>query len=459
MSAAMPVPKAAEVATLQPARASLDHIVFWSLTGLLLFAPLAFGATEPWSTFVLEAGAALIFAVWAFAQIRSGELRLEGNPLFAPMGTFGVLVVVQWIARLTAYRHDTWSSLLLYTTYALLCFLVVQCLQRTWQVKLLAVTVCVYGFAVALFAIVQGMSSNGKLYWLRAPSRGGWIYGPYVNHNHYAGLMELILPVPMVIALSHFVRGPKKTMAMTAAAVMLASVFLSGSRGGMIAVVVQVAFLFVAVARHENRKGRKTRASSWVAYAAALIATVGLVAWLGGTQLAERLESIHAETRSELSGGTRLAIDRDALRMFARRPVLGWGLGTFPTVYPQFQSFYSEFLVNAAHNDYLQFLTETGAVGMVIVIWFLAVTYRQASRKLANWPSDTNGAAALAAIAGVTGILVHSFVDFNLQVPANAALFYVLCVIAAMPPRFGLTRRTLRKASVSPEVSPQVGMG
>ena len=59
-----------------------------------------------------------------------------------------------------------------------------------------------YGFAVAMFALMQGIASNGKLYWLRTPQSGGWIYGPYVNHNHYAGLMEMLTPIPLVISLS-----------------------------------------------------------------------------------------------------------------------------------------------------------------------------------------------------------------------------------------------------------------
>ena len=64
-----------------------------------------------------------------------------------------------------------------------------------------------------------------------------------------------------------------------------------------------------------------------------------------------------------------------------------------------------------------------------------------AIRKLKNWTEDTNGAVALAALLGVTGILVHSLVDFNLQIPANAALFYVFCVLAAMDSKFGKSRR------------------
>ena len=88
-----------------------------------------------------------------------------------------------------------------------------------------------------------------------------------------------------------------------------------------------------------------------------------------------------------------------------------------------------------------------GAAGVLAVLWFLFLTYRRACSKLANWPSDTNGTLALTAILGVTGILVHSFVDFNLQIPANAAIFYILCTAAAMEPRFALTRRTLRRNS------------
>jgi hypothetical protein len=75
------------------------------------------------------------------------------------------------------------------------------------------------------------------------------------------------------------------------------------------------------------------------------------------------------------------------------------------------------------------------------MLWFLWAVYRNGIRKLKDWPEDTNGAVTLAALLGVTGILVHSLVDFNLQIPANAALFYVLCAVAAMETRFGKSRR------------------
>jgi O-antigen ligase len=253
--------------------------------------------------------------------------------------------------------------------------------------------------------------------------------------------MEMLTPIPLVISIADGVRGPRKTLAAVAAAVMASTIFLSGSRGGMVAFAVQIALL----ATFLIKRRRNWRAA--VASGAFLVVAFGLLAWLGGGELAERMASIHTATRTELSGGTRLTIDRDALRMFAQKPVLGWGLGVFPEIYPQFSSFSSNVPVGMAHNDYLQVLVEMGLLGFATVVWFLLTLYRSALAKLNHWPSDINGAVTLAAMLGVTGILVHSFVDFNLQIPANAALFYVLCTAAAMKPRFGLHRRTHRNRS------------
>jgi O-antigen ligase len=149
------------------------------------------------------------------------------------------------------------------------------------------------------------------------------------------------------------------------------------------------------------------------------------------------MASIHSSTRAELSGGTRLKIDRDALKMFAQKTLMGWGLGVFPDIYPQFSTLSTNLQVGPAHNDYLQLLVEMGAIGFAVLLWFLLTLFRSALKKLKHWPPGINTAATLAATLGATGILVHSFVDFNLHIPANAALFYVLCVLAVMEPRFG----------------------
>jgi O-antigen ligase len=402
-----------------------NSVILYGVFTVLLFGPLAFGAVEPWAVFLLEASSALLFVVWTRQQLRADELNIRVNPLFGPMIAFAALIGLQLTFRLPAYWHETFISALLYLAYGLLTFLVIQCLQRSSQAKVLAVVISAYGVAVAGFALLQSLSATTKLYWLRTPRSGGWIYGPYVNHNHYAGLMEMLVPIPLVLCQTRFAQGWLRNAAIVGAAIMTGTIFLSGSRGGMLAFVGEMALLGVVLLR----SWRSPRATAGLGAFLAIV--IGLLVWVGGGELSKRLSTIHAETKTELSGGTRVSLNKDSLRMAAAKPVLGWGLGNFPVAYPQFRTFYTDFYVNAAHEDYLQLLVETGLVGFLIMLWFLWVLYRNAFRKLANWTEDINGAISLAAVMGCTGILIHSFLDFNLQVPANAAWFYVLSALAA----------------------------
>ncbi len=434
-----------EPAVTAGSKAVVERIVFYGTFGVLLGAPLAFGAVEPWAILLLEVSAVLLFALWIWSQVAAGELRISGNPVFGPMAAFAGLALLQILTGRTAYRYLTLRELQLYCAYGLLCFLAVQCLRKTSQLNLVAVSAIVLGAGIAILALLQSLSSPGELYWFRVPAAGGWTYGPYVNHNHYAGLMELLVPIPLVIGLGHLARRPQRILALSAAAIMAATIFLSGSRGGMLAFSVQFVMLGAFLIR--LKKGRNLALT--VGPFAALL--VGLLVWIGGGNLSSRIASIRSETHTEVSGGTRLAIVRDGLKMFKDRPLLGWGLAAFPDVYPKYRSFYTNLFVNEAHNDYLQLLVETGLLGFGVLLWFLATTYYQASTKLSKWTSDSNGALALAAMLSCTGILVHSFLDFNLHIPANAALFYCLCTLAALEPRFPLlySRRFHRRGESS----------
>src|SRR5438105_3904153 len=160
-------------------RSLLDPITFYGAFVLLLFGPVAFGATEPWSIFLLEAGSALLFLMWIIRQAQAGEVMVSSSPLFAPMLSFMALVALQLLGGHTAYRYQTFRSALLYVAYGALAFVVVQSLRRTSQVKSLTILFSAYGFVVATLALVQSMSSSGKLYWLRTPRSGGWpVYEP-----------------------------------------------------------------------------------------------------------------------------------------------------------------------------------------------------------------------------------------------------------------------------------------
>src|ERR1700683_1932184 len=437
---------------MSPTSASTNHrdelaaragtALLYGIFGLLLFGPVAFGAVEPWSIFVVEAGSAALFLLWIAKQVLEGEIRIRWNPLFLPMAVFCLLVVSPLVFHRSAYPHDTVSLALLYFSYAILCFLAGQTLVRGSQARRLALVFTLYGAALAGFALIQGLSSNGKLYWIRQPRMGGWIYGPYVNHNHYAGLMERLIPIPLVLSLTKLASSKTRAAAAAVAAVMVGTIFLSGSRGGMLAIVAELAILAVLLIKQKQGLGTA------IGVGVFLVVVVGLLTWVGGAELFRRtVGSTHAEITSDI----RHNINRDGLKMFLKKPVLGWGLGTFPVVYPQFRTFYTNFFVNEAHNDYLQLLVEMGLLGFGTMLWFLLTLYIRALKKIGNWTGEISGATALACMLGLSGILVHSALDFNLQIPANAALFYVLCTIAAAEPFAQPARKRRAVRSRAPE--------
>jgi O-antigen ligase len=330
----------------------------------------------------------------------------------------------------------------------MLCFVACQSLLRGAQARKLGLIFSLYGAALAIFALIQGISSNGKLYWIRQPRLGGWIYGPYVNHNHYAGLMEMLVPIPLVLSLTRLTSAKARNAAAAAAAIMVGTIFLSGSRGGMLAIVAEL--LLLAILLVKQKRGLRTA----IGLGLFLAIVVGLLTWIGGGELSRRIATV-GSSHSEISNDIRSYINRDGLRMFLKKPVLGWGLGTFPVVYPQFRSFYTNFYVNEAHNDYLQLLVEMGLLGFATMVWFVVTVYARAFKKIGNWAEDMTGAVTVACVLGLSGILVHSAVDFNLQIPANAALFYVLCTIATsdafvQPAR----RRRVARTKSSEDVMP-----
>jgi len=443
-------PEPAPVVKASKARLS-NNVLLISATAVLLLGPLAFGAVEPWSIFALEACATLLLALWAYRQFIHRELVVSNNVLYRPMAVFFALALLQWLAGITAYRHVTYTHLFLYAAYGMLVFVVTQTLRRSSQFELLARVFTAYGAVVAAFAVLQGLAPNGKLYWIWTLEQGGNVYGPYVNHNHYAGLIEMLTPFPLVLAATHFTSRNGKIVVAGIAALMAASIFLSGSRGGMAAFVAQMIVLGVLLLR--KREGDWKQPLMLGVFLAMVIV---FLVWVGGNELTRRLTSIHTEAREEIGGGVRVNIDRDCLRMLVKRPVLGWGLGTFPIVYPEFRSFYTTFFVNQAHNDYLQLLVETGLAGFSIMIWFLVLLFRRAAGKLKNWTSSANGAMTAAALIGCVGVLVHSFVDFNLQIPANAALFYVLCGLAVSAPlQESQRRRVVRRHNLVVQPTPE----
>src|SRR3984957_6998432 len=389
------------------------------LCSVLVFAILAFGAVEEWSTFTFEVAAAVLFFLWAGEQLVSRQIRLTRNPLYVPALVFFLLILGQISLRTSAYGYVTQYGTLQYFSYGILLLLAVESVQKENNRRIFALALIVFGGLYAFFALAQAFTSDGKLFWSYTPRFHGSIYGSYVNRDHYAGLMEMLVPFPLVISMGHLQRGGKRALVGFAAILMASTIFLCGSRGGMLAFIVEIA-VFVALTRVSRRNSRTA-----FGLIAVCVLVLAFLIFVGQGQVLGRL--------GDLGPGIRLNITKDCLRMFLHRPIMGWGLGTFPTVYPSYRTFYTNLFVNEAHNDYAQLLVETGLLGFGLMLWFLVRLYRSGWPTSRRWEFKWDGAVSLAALLGCTGLLLHSFVDFNLQIPANAALFYVLCGLAASP--------------------------
>ncbi len=401
----------------------LDGLLAASLCMLLAFGPLAFGAVQEWAICTLEVGAAVCVVLWVMREVAWGRLEVYRNVLFLPIVLFAALVGVQLLTGRTAYWYVTWQSALLWAAYGMIFFIASQCLRRTVWIRTFALFFTAFGFLVALFAIVQQLTWNGKLYWVVLNRNGGMVYGPYVNHAHYAGLIEMLVPIPLIFAMMESWPRSLRVLFAFIALLMAGTIFLSRSLGGMVAFGAQMVVLAILTGF-----GERSRRQVLLLLLMALLLTLWL-AVLSPGGISERIARLH-DPLGEAGAGDRLAIVKDSLKMLESRPVLGWGLGTFPEVYPSFRSFYTNYFVNEAHNDYVQLAVETGLVGFAIGCWFIALFFRSGLRRMEHWRTEIRSAAAVAAIIGVTGILVHSLSDFNLQIPANAALFFALAALA-----------------------------
>ena len=408
-----------KTATEQDRRTSTSQTVLIAgLSSVLMCAVLAYCIFDRWAIAILEIASALLLLFWIWPQISSGRVQLRANPLYAPVILFGLIIVVQFVFGSSAYVHVTRVELWKYAAYGSLFLLANQC-QRAGAHRLLTI-LAAFGFVVALFGLIQDLTSNGKMYWFWPVS--GRIFGPYANHNHYAGLMEMLTPIPLAMALADGARRHQQLLWMVASILMGATIFVCGSRGGMIAFAVEMVLLtglFVT---------RRSPRTAWALCAMCLVIGA-FVFWIDDGRVLEQLDSLR-DPLTNTSVASRLTIARDSLRMVCDRPIVGWGLGLFPIVYPQYRSFSTDLLVNQAHNDYLQTLVEAGLLGFACVLWFIVNLYHSGIRNL-RAHSRTATAPALGPLVGCTGILVHSLSDFNLHIPGNAALFFVLCGLAS----------------------------
>jgi O-antigen ligase len=405
------------------------------LLATLLAAPLAFGAVQEWAWGAMAVGAFLMLLFWSIAGARQGNLKIRWSPLYLPALLFLLLGTIQFFTHRTLDPIATRESLLKLVTDLIFFFLAAQLLATGAQkmVRGFGLTVVLYAFSLALFAMLQFFSSNGLIYWrVQTP---GSPFGPYVNHNHYAGLMEMLIPVGAGYVLSRPRDDSMRTLLGCALLVPIASLLLCGSRGGFISLLAEIVILGVVLLWWAPAPGRRSRAA---AAGLGITAAILLFLWMDPGEISKHLLTIANTAHSpEATFTDRKVAALDSLHIFRDRLGLGVGLGSFETAYPAYQSFPSDSVWGHAHNDVAEALAETGLVGGLLMVAALAMFFHLAFNRLGERLRHDAGWIQLGAALGCCGLLVHSFVDFNLHIPANAAWFAVLALVATIAPSGG----------------------
>jgi O-antigen ligase len=388
---------------------------------LVAFGVLAHGGVEDWARAVFEIGIGLLFLAWAAWFYLHSEETILISPLFPPMVGFLLVVLAQLLFSTTASIFNTHQEFMLLLADVIMVFLAVQAFRTLEDWRGFVWSLMIFGFVVAVFGILQHLTFNGKLYWFREMHYGGIPFGPFVNRNHFAGFAELFIPMALVPLMLGKVRRERWLIVGLFAVVSIGSLFLAASRGGIVSLAVEV--VVVVIWMSLRRMGPKQLLGA----AAVLIAALSMVSWLGVKEIAQRFTGLKA---MEASSGKRASMRRGTWRIFLDNPWMGTGLGTLQTVFPPYETLYDGRIVNHAHNDYLEALAETGIVGGLCCALYLGLLLFHSSRQLSAGNASFAAVLNLSGLVACAGFLVHSLVDFNLHLPANAQLFFLAATLA-----------------------------
>jgi O-antigen ligase len=297
--------------------------------------------------------------------------------------------------------------------------------QQRWRRRLCAAVVAA-GAVLAVVGLLQAASlAPTRIYGLWRPRWDWGVFGPYVSKNHYAGYMVMAVPLALAFAAEALlalrtewrarrvgwvalggVSGNALVRRAALALLLVVGLLASQSRGGLAAFAVASLALVLTL--------RRSRA----ARAVVSVVVVAAVAWMA---LGGMLRGV--ETRGLRSN--RLALWADAARMAGDFPLLGAGFNAFGTAYVPYQRVDTYEWYGEAHNEYLQVLLDLGLVGAALVASVLVALFRRAWQAARLGPLDAGRLAALLALGS------HNLVEFNWQIPANAATFVALAALSA----------------------------
>lgn len=410
---------------------------FHTLARILLIAticggPWAFGAVQPWAWAALMTLSVLTLILWAAGCAHCGVLKIVWSPLYWPFLAFLALAVVQLFTNLSYDHVATREAVVKIVTDFNFFFLAGQLLNTQPEngrvldrfgliTTLLAVALCLLGIAQMLW------SPWRVIYWtyhvMGAP------FGPYVNHNNYAGLMEMLLPISIVYILSRSMNIILQLLLWSGVSLVIISIWISGSRGASIVLVIEGLLLAGILLGHRSRSVPPRLFV--VLLGVVLVSAVGFSLLVGKGSVTGRSWGA-LETGESLQSklGDRWLVAIDTLHLIRSHPGMGIGVGCFEYAFPSYLTFTTDLHWTHAHDDVLEAVAETGLPGFVLILVAITIFIRSAFRDLGKRLRHGWGWIQMGATLGAVGLFCHSFVDFNLRVPANATWFVVCLAIA-----------------------------
>ncbi|HKG21824.1 MAG TPA: O-antigen ligase family protein [Blastocatellia bacterium] len=418
----------------------LDKAMAAALLAIIAFTALAHGAVEAWSVALSQALTILVMLIWASKAVAERRARINLPSAAFPLAALVLIGLVQSEFNLSMDVESTRYATAAVFFMLLLFVSAANCLEGRERLLAFSNFVVVFGLSLAVFALAQHFTWNGKIYWVRPNTQGGTPFGPFVNRNHFAGYMEMIIPVPLAFVALRAARAEARLFYGFAAAVMGLALVVSLSRGGMMSLLSSLVFIAAAStwmkarARSERPSpvSRLLHPASFMLFVTAAI--IAGIIWIGPDPVVKRIAQEIAQDGTAQAGpqaaqASRAVIWKDTLEMFKAHPLLGVGLGAFATAYPVYGQGNGSIVIAQAHNDYLQILADAGVAGLALALCFVLLVFRHAARGMRS--SDPLVAAvALGSGGGLFALLVHSLVDFNLQLPSNALMFLLLSAAA-----------------------------
>ena len=408
---------------------------------ILVFGPLAMGAVDAWAFLTIQALAIGVMLLWALRLWISPHPRLLWPPISWMVLGFAVYAVGRYLTADIEYvaRQEMIQVLL----YAFLFFAIVNNLYQQESAQIISFALIFFAAGISGYAVYQFLTHSNHVWNFISPYTGRGS-GTYISPNNFAGFLELLLPLAVAYALVGRVKPLVRALLIYAVVGIMAGLAVTFSRGGWVAAATGFLTLLLILSCHRNH--RLPALGLLIVFVAG--ATVFATKYLAtAPSYAQRINS--PEKFTQVDWGVRRDMWGAAIHMWQDHFWWGVGPGLYDYRFREYRPESMQMRPGRVHNDYLNLVADWGTVGGMMVLAGMALfgVGLIKTRKYVRAPENDFGrglgnrfAFFLGAATGLLALAVHSLVDFNLHIPANAILGVTLLALLSSNLRFATER-------------------